>query len=246
MKYHYIYKTSDGIRREDAIETESRELAFAELRKRGIRPIKVYAADGSKANGEVRVVVRKRLIAGGLIVGIVFGISVAFWYKDINALPDSKPSNPMLAALVEQSKSIVDRHLAEVATLHLEELRDYDKIFRGHGMGIMRQKIALGYCDANAMRKEIRALFKGIYADPTTDAGMKEEAQKLYQDCMVKVDALESRLINDDKAFRLLDTHRDKWTISDGRVVFTDQSLAEDFAIHARDLEKDQAPIEMQ
>ena len=40
----------------------SREEVFAELRKRGIKAIKVVAADGSKANGEVRGV-RKRAVA---------------------------------------------------------------------------------------------------------------------------------------------------------------------------------------
>ena len=52
MQYTYAYKTSDGARHEASIEAESREAVFEQLRKRGIRPIKVVAADGSKANGE--------------------------------------------------------------------------------------------------------------------------------------------------------------------------------------------------
>ena len=62
MKYTYAYKTSDGIRHEDTMNASSREEVFAELRKRGIKAIKVVAADGSKANGEVRGV-RKRAVA---------------------------------------------------------------------------------------------------------------------------------------------------------------------------------------
>ena len=54
MKYTFAYKTSDGVRHEDSLDAESRDEAFAILRGRGIRPIKVVAADGSKANGEVR------------------------------------------------------------------------------------------------------------------------------------------------------------------------------------------------
>ena len=53
MKYSYAYKTSDGRRHEAAIDAESREAVFESLRAEGIRPIKVVAADGSKANGEV-------------------------------------------------------------------------------------------------------------------------------------------------------------------------------------------------
>ena len=53
MKFTYAYKTSDGVRHEAAMDAESREAVFAALRERGIKAIKVVAADGSKANGEV-------------------------------------------------------------------------------------------------------------------------------------------------------------------------------------------------
>lgn len=51
MKFSYAYKSSDGVRHEALIDAGSREDAFAELRKQGIRPIKVVAQDGSRANG---------------------------------------------------------------------------------------------------------------------------------------------------------------------------------------------------
>lgn len=54
MKYTYAYKTSDGTRHEAVMNAESREAVFATLRAKGIKAIKVVAADGSKANGEVR------------------------------------------------------------------------------------------------------------------------------------------------------------------------------------------------
>ena len=62
MKYIYAYKTSDGVRHEDSMNAASREEVFERLRKQGIKAIKVVAADGSKANGEVRGV-RKRVVA---------------------------------------------------------------------------------------------------------------------------------------------------------------------------------------
>ena len=62
MKYTYAYKTSDGIRHEDSMNASSREEVFEALREKGIKAIKVVAADGSKANGEVRGV-RKRTVA---------------------------------------------------------------------------------------------------------------------------------------------------------------------------------------
>ena len=62
MKFTYAYKTSDGIRHKDSMNASSREEVFEALRARGIKAIKVVAADGSKANGEVRGV-RKRVVA---------------------------------------------------------------------------------------------------------------------------------------------------------------------------------------
>ena len=54
MKYTYAYKTPDGVRHEDSMNASSREEVFSALRAKGIKAIKVVAADGSKANGEVR------------------------------------------------------------------------------------------------------------------------------------------------------------------------------------------------
>lgn len=78
MKYAYAYKTSDGTRHEEAVDAPSREAAFAALRKRGIRPIKVVAADGSKANGEVRGGRGRAAVAAALSVVAAVG-GLAYW-----------------------------------------------------------------------------------------------------------------------------------------------------------------------
>jgi len=79
MKYTYAYKTPDGTRHEASIEASSRDAAFAALREQGIRPIKVVAADGSKANG-APVGVRRRVVAVSILVAVVatVGATVAF------------------------------------------------------------------------------------------------------------------------------------------------------------------------
>jgi hypothetical protein len=74
MKYTYAYKTSDGVRHEDSMNASSREEVFTALRAKGIKAIKVVAADGSKANGEVRGV-RKRVVAV-LIAIVALGVGV--------------------------------------------------------------------------------------------------------------------------------------------------------------------------
>ena len=79
MKYTYAYKTPDGARHEASIEAPSRDAAFAALRGQGIRPIKVVAADGSKANG-APVGVRRRVVAASVLVAVIaaVGATAAF------------------------------------------------------------------------------------------------------------------------------------------------------------------------
>ena len=84
MKYTYAYKTSDGTRHEATMVAKSRDEVFAELRKRGIKAIKVVAADGSKANGEVRGV-RKRTIA---IIVAAASIIVAIFVNSVTKRSD--------------------------------------------------------------------------------------------------------------------------------------------------------------
>ena len=78
MKYRYAYKTSDGTRHEAEIDAASRDAAFEALRAQGIRPIKVVAADGSKANGEVRGVRRRVVAAIAVVVALSVGLT-AWW-----------------------------------------------------------------------------------------------------------------------------------------------------------------------
>ena len=74
MKYTFAYKTSDGIRHEDSLEAKSRDEVFLVLRGRGIRPIKVVAADGSKANGEVRGLRKRAVFALVALAALVAGV----------------------------------------------------------------------------------------------------------------------------------------------------------------------------
>ena len=79
MKYTYAYKTSDGVRHEDSMNAASREEVFETLRKRGIKAIKVVAADGSKANGEMHGV-RKRVVAA-LVMFVALGVGIVAYFS---------------------------------------------------------------------------------------------------------------------------------------------------------------------
>ena len=96
MKYTYAYKSSDGTRHEAAMEAASREAVFAALRAKGIKAIKVVAADGSKANGEIRGVRKRVVLATALSAAVVAGlVAFAAFYLTSNA--KRQTSNPQVS-----------------------------------------------------------------------------------------------------------------------------------------------------
>ena len=84
MKYTYAYKSSDGSRHEAEMEAESREAVFETLRKKGIRPIKVIAEDGSKANGEIRGV-RRRVVGVAAVLAAIVAVIATSLYNRVSA-----------------------------------------------------------------------------------------------------------------------------------------------------------------
>lgn len=77
-RFTYVYRSSDGVRHEEQITAGSRDEAFASLRERGIKPIKVIAADGSKANGEINGV-KKRYVALVAVAAAAVAAGIAYW-----------------------------------------------------------------------------------------------------------------------------------------------------------------------
>jgi hypothetical protein len=111
MKYTYAYKTSDGTRHKATMVAKSRDDVFAELRKRGIKAIKVVAADGSKANGEVRGV-RKRVVAA-LVAFVALGVGVIAFLSGTRTGGNSAPSEPTFTTDQDRRQIIGDAAIIE-------------------------------------------------------------------------------------------------------------------------------------
>ena len=111
MKYTYAYKTSDGTRHEATMVAKSREEVFAELRKQGIKAIKVIAADGSKANGEVRGV-RKRVVTA-LVVFVALSVGVVACFSGTRTGGDLTPSEPSFTTDQARRQIIGDAAIIE-------------------------------------------------------------------------------------------------------------------------------------
>ena len=93
MKYTYAYKTSDGVRHEDSIEASSREEVFETLRARGIKAIKVVAADGSKANGEPPPRVPRLASLVLVVTLLVVALVVLLNGRAVRSSPSTAPAN---------------------------------------------------------------------------------------------------------------------------------------------------------
>ena len=72
MRFSYTYRSSDGQRHTAEIEAESRDAAFGAIRReRGVKPIRVTAADGPAAPRRPRVATV--LLAGLALVAVLAG-----------------------------------------------------------------------------------------------------------------------------------------------------------------------------
>ena len=111
MKYTYAYKTSDGVRHEATMNASSREEVFATLRKQGIKAIKVVAADGSKANGEMRGI-RKRAVAA-LVAFVALGVGVIAYFSGTRTGGNLTPSEPLFTANQDRRQIIGDAAMIE-------------------------------------------------------------------------------------------------------------------------------------
>ena len=172
MKYTYAYKTSDGVRHEDSMNAASRDEVFIELRKRGIKAIKVIAADGSKANGEVHGV-RKRVVAA-LISLVSIGVGVV--------------------AFVGGSRTSAERSSAQAAAFETDTTR---RQIIGD-VAIIEKGIRNGWSDVLELEGE---RFLASFAIPGVKAGQRSTSEKefaaaLENKCVATPsDALEARQI---------------------------------------------------
>lgn len=224
MRFAYVYRTSDGVRHDDVVEAATREDAFADLRAKGIRPIKVVSLSGSKANGEETVITRKRFVFAALFLGLLIGFAVAVWAVS-HDWRDSR-----LIKLERNASELLVRNEYVLGTLKLDELKDYAQICAGRGGPLAEQKIALAYCTLDSARRDVRELFREPVAAFSGDPVLFSAAERLYGRAMDSIDLYEGRFAREVKAYRLLVNNVGKWKVEGGRPVFDDAETASAYA----------------
>ena len=111
MKYTYAYKSSDGSRHEASMDAENREAVFEALRKKGIRPIKVIAEDGSKANGEIRGV-RRRVVGVAAVLAAIVAVIATSLYNRVSAPPLPEFESGQTRRQIIGDTAIIDKGIA--------------------------------------------------------------------------------------------------------------------------------------
>ena len=247
MKYTYAYKTSDGARHEGAMDAPSREAVFEALRARGIKAIKVVAADGSKANGEVRGV-RKRTVAAISVAAAALAGGVMYLLAQSRQQGEQTAErHPGIVFTAEEyrvaftnleakSAGILQRHSETIKALELDVLGDYQFVESAKDTEILSRKVRQGYRAVDDSRMEVRDLFKSIFSVfPAECRVEREEAQRLYAEAMDSLEVSERRIVKDEKALQLLVGNRGKWHCHGGKVVWSDAALSNEFEYFRRE-----------
>lgn len=196
MKYIYAYKTSDGVRHEASMDAESREAVFAELRRRGVKAIKVMAADGSKANGEMRGV-RKRVVAAAALLAAAVAAVATTLYVRRPGLPAVSAFDSRMRRQIIGDAAVIDKGIrtgwADVFVLEGER---YLASYAIPGATPAVSKTSEQAVEA-ALRHDIT-----IYDDETLEArqiksmvlGMKDELRR-YREAGGSIAAYGKRLV---------------------------------------------------
>ena len=253
--FTYIYRTSDGIRREEAIEAASRESVFETLRERGIRPIKVIAADGSKENGEGRAGgVRKRVaaaiaaavLAAGLAVGSFFGRSTAAPLTPETTRTYTEAEGKAFAELAANADAVGRRFTDKTAELGLGEINSPSNVATMADVSPLYGKARDAQILIDRARREMRDVFATVATSFAPDGDAIRDAQRLYGERMAELDAAEISLSNRKFALALLESNRDKWSLKDGEAVFVDARLARMYKYCLEGIETDGATARWQ
>ena len=165
MKYTYAYKSSDGIRHEDTMSASSREEVFAELRKRGIKAIKVVAADGSKANGEVRGLRKRGVVV--LVAFVALGVGVVAYLSGSKSAATNAPESDS-----ESSGAIKSNPFARI--VQIEKTRR--QVFGDEA--IVAKGIRTGWADVFTLEGD---RFLASFAIPGVKAGQRSTSLKEFE-----------------------------------------------------------------
>ena len=242
----YSYTTSDGVRHEGTLSAPSKDMAFAALRGKGIRPIRVDEL-ATPAPRRIGALTRRQWLIPA-VLAILLSVAVAGMVVfplprrgDRPVLAAPTPQNtgrrcPAFQKIVEEVEEARERYREGMEKVDYELLANYALVERIGDMAEFHSMIAYGREVVSNARESVtrslRANYEGI---PETAVRDRNDAQRLYGLVMSELDAAEEGLDGDDCVLTLLDMNRGQWHVARGSVVWKDARLERQFRLLGRD-----------
>lgn len=235
MKLEYTYKTSDGQRHVEFMYARSTDAAFAILRERGIKPIRVVRA---KPEGFIESVIYFFTSTVGIAVSVaVVAVAIAavaiiydFGKTPAPIAPGAPHAKGEAFKSLSDSVALVERaHTEAFGTIDFELLRNYALIAEIPDLQKLYGEITKARIIIGNTRERLRAIFAEAPALFADDKEGLAAAQALYGAQMAKVDADDAQIESDEAAIALLDETRDQWKVVKGEIVFSNEDVKKDF-----------------
>ena len=233
MRYVYHFKTADNQRHEGELDAKDRETAFAELRARGIRAIKVEP----KTNARFEALRIRWWIVG--IVGIL-GVAIS-----LVLVHGSNPQAPSIGgisddaqfiALTKQVELLRNEHRSALGKLKIEWARNYALIENMADVSSITAQLERGQDVVKYSRMRATDIFKDILIlFPEKKVHERQAAQRMYGALMEELDLDEYNLSCAYMAVSILSENRGKWHEEKGKIVWTDEKLKREFEPFATD-----------
>ena len=237
--WRYSYKTSDGIRHEGTLPAPGRDAAFEELRRQGIRPIRVDEVPPAQRRAWpwVAAVLAAALAAAGGAWWLFGGRGApAMPAPAAGDLPAPGGRCDAYQEIVGEVEAVREAYREASAKVDRELLANYALVERVRDMSEFRSVIAYGRESVSNAREAVRGVFSERYGDiPEAFPQDMADAQLLYGLVMEELDADEERLDSDDCALELLDANRGRWRVVKGAVKWSDPGLERQFRLFGRE-----------
>ena len=231
MKYHYAYKTSEGKRLTDSMEARSREEVFEALRGRGIKPIKVVAADGSKANGEIRGV-RKRVVALVAIVSAALTVAALLGYRRTKVAPTpvySQSESFILNDMMSNWRLLESNFVSRLTQLDIRPLRDYSFVSDDAELIAETNRLVAAIALIEKAKQRSKGIFSSVPNVLNIESDAARDAQAKYGQWMDELETKEVAFDNRLRALLFLKENGGGMTLRDGKVSFSQGHLQTQF-----------------
>ena len=245
----YSYKTSDGFRHEGEMFASSKDEVYSELRKRGIRAIRVDERIVPIVRRGLRGLRKRDWFLIVAVVVVLLAMGVAFLPRPVekssgaDAPIDSSASteaelasfNPVFQKILSDADSIRLQRNRELSYVDRSLVRNYALIAHMKDLRELRVQIQRGRNIVASSRDKFKKAFGEQYGQLTDDqAAVREEAQRFYAGVMEEYDAQEESLDGDECTLDLLEGNRDGWKVHNGKIIWIDPRLERSFRLFSR------------